>query len=181
MFGMYLLHCANFSFYFAMPLWAQWDLQNHAKHYLFVNRQKVLSMTIESLLKWFLLHQETLLNSFQWKEFAKKLAILVFDPAISVLNKHLTLPIKDVLSFKDSADKKFEMLLKALFNLSGSSLQPAFTAISVCQTTADSMNNQHDPVFQDHAVAQQLQQLPSALLFCEMPWNTPWDKYPEQL
>lgn len=40
--------------------------------------------------------------------------------------------------------------------------------ISVCQTAAKwprAMNNQHDPVFQEWALTEQLQQLPAALLF----------------
>lgn len=38
---------------------------------------------------------------------------------VSVLNKDLSLVIEDVPSFKDSADRKFEMLLKVLYNVAG--------------------------------------------------------------
>lgn len=92
------------------------------------------SLTTGSLLKMFSL---LLVNSIQWKPNSQKSAIPVIDPAISVLNKHLTIPIKHALSFKHSADLKFEtLLLKGLFNLVGPALQPAL-AISVCQSAAN--------------------------------------------
>lgn len=50
--------------------------------------------------------------------------------------KYLTGPIEDVALFKDSADRKFEMLLEALFALAGQALQLAIAAIFVCQTAA---------------------------------------------
>lgn len=82
------------------------------------------------------------------------------DPEVSVLNKHLIVPIEDVPSLKDSVDGTFETLLKPFFALAGPALQSALFAISVCQTAANwtkIMNNQHDPVFQDCVVAEQLQ------------------------
>lgn len=43
------------------------------------------------------------------KEFTKW-AIDIVDPAISVVNKHLTIPIEDDSSFKDSADRMFDVM-----------------------------------------------------------------------
>lgn len=71
------------------------------------------------------------------KEFITKWAIPVVDPALSVLNKHLTGPIEDVPYFKDSADRKFVTLLKAVFAPVGLVLLQPLAAITVCQTAAN--------------------------------------------
>lgn len=60
--------------------------------------------------------------------------MVVVDPAFSVLNKQFTVPIENVPSLKDSDDRKFEMLLQALFNLAGpAALQSALAAVSLCE------------------------------------------------
>lgn len=51
--------------------------------------------------------------------------------------KFITLPKEDVSLFEDSADRKFEMVLKAVFHFAGPGLQLAIAAISVCETKAD--------------------------------------------
>lgn len=87
------------------------------------------------------------------------------QPSITVLNE-------GVPPFKESSDRKFETLLKAFFILAVQALQPTLAVSSVCQTVANwtrTMNNQHSPVFQNHAFTQQL---PSAVLFC-VKWNVP--------
>lgn len=38
----------------------------------------------------------------------KRLTVLVVDPAVSVFNKHFTVPVEYFPSFKVSADRKFE-------------------------------------------------------------------------
>lgn len=70
--------------------------------------------------------------------------------------EHLTVPNENVHSVKDSKDKKFEMLLKTL-SIAGCALQPAIAAVSVCQRAANytrTMNNQQDPLFQDHTLTE---------------------------
>lgn len=53
--------------------------------------------------------------------------------------------------------------------LAGPALQPAIAAISVCQSAANwtwRTDNWHNPLFQDHALPEQLHTLPSDLPFC---------------
>lgn len=69
------------------------------------------------------------------------LAIHVVDAAVSVLKKHFTVPIEDVPSFKNFDNRKFGMLLKALFTMLSPALQTA-----LCHFNS--------------------QQLPPVLLFC---------------
>lgn len=79
------------------------------------------------------------------KEFTKKWAVPVIDPALSILNKIFTVSIEDVPSFKDSADRKFKMHFKAFFTLAGPAVQATIALISV---------------FQDHVLTGHLQQPP---------------------
>lgn len=65
--------------------------------------------------------------TIQWNKNTQK---VVYWPAFSVLNNHLTVPVEDA-SFKDSADRKLEKLLKAPFTLAGQALQPAIAG-SIC-------------------------------------------------
>lgn len=54
--------------------------------------------------------------------------------------------------------------MKNVFKKSG-----LFLLLWLCQTAAKqtrTINNKHDPLFQDCVVAEQLQQLPSAFIFC---------------
>lgn len=107
--------------------------------------------------------KKTFLNSIQLKKSLKKVDY-AYDWPCYFCSKRIS-------HCKDSVDRKFGMHLKALFTLADPALQPALSGISVCQTSTDwtrTIYNQHDPVFQDHAVADQLQQLPSALL-CRSP------------
>lgn len=87
-------------------------------------------------------------------------SVLVVDPAISVLNKHLTVPAEDVLS-QDSVERCFEIILKtALLVLPyNQPLQP-FPFVRLLLTGLD------NPVFEDPVLLEQLQFMPLALLFC---------------
>lgn len=68
------------------------------------------------------------------KEPSPNYAIIAFSAAVSSLSKNLTCPVDDAQVFKDSADKKFESLLKSSFYLAGSAVQPAVATICICQS-----------------------------------------------
>lgn len=71
-----------------------------------------------------------LLMFIPWERILKKWSVLVVDPAISVLNKHFTVPIENVPSMRDSHDRCFETFLKVLFALAGPAPQLAIAAMS---------------------------------------------------
>lgn len=85
------------------------------------------------------------------------------DPAIFVLSKLFAVLVEGVPPFKDSVDGSFENLLWTTFVLSGPS------RLSICQTVAkwaEQMNREHNSVFEDPVLLEQLQLMPSALLLC---------------
>lgn len=57
------------------------------------------------------------------KGFLKKWTVLIIDPAISCLNKTLTVPVEDAPVFQDPVFIRLEALFKVLFSLFSLAMQ----------------------------------------------------------
>lgn len=56
------------------------------------------------------------------------------DTAIDCIDRSLMVPVGDVLAFKDSVDKRLEVLIKAYFGLVGLAMQPIVASMEICET-----------------------------------------------
>lgn len=89
------------------------------------------------------------------------------DTAVSCLNRRLTCSVDNVQVFKDSADKRLEILIKASFALADFAMQPAVAAIGGFQNLKDRIKHLVKKK-KSHAEAdtsEGLTELPQALCF----------------